>query len=93
MDSEKTIEKKLNDEVSKLDGWSLKLPCVYVSGLPDRLVLLPKGVVFFVEVKTTGKKPTAIQKLVHEKIRKLGFDVYVIDSLKLLYTILNKYLT
>jgi len=89
MDSEKVIEKRLNAEVKSLDGWSLKLLCQYVTGLPDRLVLLPGGVVFFAEIKSTGKKPTAIQKLVHEKLRRLGFTVHVIDSLKQLNQILN----
>lgn len=92
MHSEKLIEKTLNAEVAKMRGWSLKLPCVYVSGLPDRMVLLPGGVVFFAEIKSTGKKPTPIQKLVHEKIRRLGFSVYVIDSLEQLHETLNNYL-
>lgn len=92
IDSEKHIEKTLVSEVDKLGGWALKLPCVYVAGLPDRMVLLPDRVIFFVEVKTTGKKPTPIQKLVHKRLRLLGFDVYVIDSLELLYKTLNTYL-
>jgi len=89
MDSEKLIEKTLNAEVKSLGGWSLKMVCQFVTGLPDRLVLLPSGVIFFAEIKTTGKKPTAIQKLVHEKLRRLGFTVHVIDSLKQLNQILN----
>jgi len=92
MDSEKLIEKTLAAEVKSLGGWSLKLLCQFVSGLPDRLVLLPGGIIFFVEVKSTGKKPTAVQRLVHEKLRRLGFRVEVIDSLKQLNEILNSYL-
>ena len=92
MDSEKLIEKTLVAEVKTLGGWAIKLLCTYVTGLPDRLVLLPGGVVFFVEVKTTGKKPTAVQRLVHEKLRKLGFTVHVVDSLKQLNSILNNLL-
>jgi len=92
VDSEKLIEKTLAAEVKKLGGWSLKLLSTYVTGLPDRLVLLPGGVVFFVEVKTTGKKPTTIQRVVHEKLRGLGFRVEVVDSLKQLNLILNNLL-
>ncbi len=92
MDSEKLIEKTLVAEVKKQGGWVLKLLCQFVTGLPDRLVLLPGGVVFFVEVKSTGKKPTPVQKLVHEKLRRLGFTVHVIDSLEQLNTILNNLL-
>jgi hypothetical protein len=89
MDSEKVIEKRLNAEVKSLGGWSLKLLCQFVTGLPDRLVLLPGGVIFFAEIKSTGKKPTKIQELVHERLRRLGFTVYVIDSLEQLNQILN----
>lgn len=89
MDSEKVIEKRLNAEVKSLGGWSLKLLCQFVTGLPDRLVLLPGGVIFFAEIKSTGKKPTARQLLVHERIRRLGFTVYVIDSLEQLNKTLN----
>jgi len=92
MDSEKLVEKTLNAEVKSLGGWSLKLLCQFVTGLPDRLVLLPGGVVFFAEIKSTGKKPTPIQLLVHEKLRRLGFRVEIIDSLKQLNQILNNLL-
>jgi len=92
LDSEKLIEKTLAAEVKKLGGWSLKLLCQFVTGLPDRLVLLPGGVILFVEVKSTGKKPTPVQRLVHEKLRRLGFRVEVIDSLKQLNEILNNLL-
>lgn len=92
MDTEKLIEKTLNKEVERLGGWSLKLPCVYVAGLPDRLVLLPGGVLFFAEIKSTGKKPNPVQTLIHKRLRGLGFNVYVIDTLEGLYKILNDYL-
>jgi hypothetical protein len=92
MDSEKVIEKRLNAEVKSLGGWSLKLLCQFVTGLPDRLVLLPGGVIFFAEIKSTGKKPTAKQRLVHERIRRLGFTVHVIDSLEQLYKVLDSLL-
>lgn len=92
MDSEKLIESTLVKLVNKLKGWAIKLPCVYLTGLPDRLVLLPGGIIFFAEIKTTGKKATAVQKLVHRKIRRLGFKVYVIDNLNELQTILDDYM-
>lgn len=91
-DSEKVIEKTLVLEINKQGGWSIKLPCVYVSGLPDRLCFLPGAVIFFIEVKSTGKTASPVQKLIHRKLRRLGFDVYVIDTLKDLYHTLNKYL-
>lgn len=92
MNSEKLIEKTLNTVVTKAGGWSIKLLSTFISGLPDRLVLLPGGVVFFMELKSTGKKATTLQKLIHARIRRLGFEVYVIDTLDELHTTLNTYI-
>jgi len=80
IESEKLIDKKLSKEVGKLGGWSIKLLASHITGLPDRVCLLPGGIMFFAEIKTTGKKPTLIQLSVHKKLRSLGFDVYVFDS-------------
>ena len=44
------------------------------------MVLLPGGRILFVEIKTTGKKPTLLQRHCHGMLRNLGFIVYVIDS-------------
>lgn len=79
-ESEKLIDRKLGQEVKKIGGLSLKLVTCHMAGLPDRLVLLPGGVVVFVELKTTGDKPRLIQKVIHKKLRKLGFKVLVIDN-------------
>lgn len=50
-------------------------------GVPDRLVCLPGGRVAFVELKTPGKKPTALQRLRHRELRKMGFVVFgCVDS-------------
>jgi hypothetical protein len=91
-ESEKVIEKMLCDIVHKHKGWAIKLICTFISGLPDRLVLLPGGLIFFAELKSTGKKPSPIQILVHERLRRLGFKVYAIDGTEQLKTILEKYL-
>ena len=89
--SEKFIEKKLGEQVKKLGGWSLKLVPTFVTGLPDRLCLLPGGRIFFAELKSTGKKPRASQFVVIEKIRQLGFEVYVIDRVEQINEIIEKY--
>ena len=48
--------------------------------MPDRLCLLPNGKIFFVELKSPGKKPRALQVNQITKITKLGQRVYVMDS-------------
>jgi len=80
IEKEKILEKKLSMEIEKLGGWSLKLLSTHVTGLPDRMCLLPGGRVFFAEVKTTKEKPKRIQIWVHNKIRALGFRVEIIDQ-------------
>jgi len=92
IESEKTIERLLVDTAHKHKGWAIKMICTFVSGLPDRLVLLPGGVIFFAELTSTGKKPTPMQLIVHERLRRLGFTVYVIDSAEGVQTVLDKYL-
>lgn len=51
-----------------------------IAGVPDRMVLLPGGVIVFVELKQQGEKPTAVQEVWHARLRALGFRVEVIDS-------------
>lgn len=77
---EKQIEKKLRVEVGRLNGVAVKLQSQYYTGLPDRMILMPGGRIRFAEIKTTGKKPTPRQKIVHQELRSLGFQVDVIDS-------------
>ena len=92
IESEKQLERSLKNTVENMmNGLCLKLLSQHITGLPDRLCLLPRGRAFFVEVKTTGKKPRKIQSFIHEKLRKLGFRVYVLDSSQVLHTILIDY--
>ena len=77
---EKVIEQYLVAEVKKRGGMALKVNSTSMKGLPDRMVLLPNGILFFAECKAPGKKARALQKFVHKKLRGLGFSVYVIDS-------------
>lgn len=87
--NEKLIEKKLREEVQKLKGQALKFFCISFTGMPDRIILMPGGRVWFVETKSTGKKPTPRQAAVHGLLRKLGFEVWVIDSQESLDQFLN----
>ena len=91
IEGEKYLEKKLGSEVKKLGGWSIKLLPDFISGIPDRMCLLPEGRIFFAEIKTTKKKPTKMQLLIHRRLRKLGFKVYVIDTSIQITEILKDY--
>lgn len=78
--NEKLIERKLREGVKALGGLALKFSSPYHRGIPDRIVLMPGGQTFFVELKTTGKKPTELQKKALTELRSLGFKADVIDS-------------
>lgn len=82
LESEKAIERKLVERVKKAGGLCIKLLTSQYIGLPDRLCLFPGGKIIFVELKSTGQKPRKIQVFVHNKLRDLGFQVEVIDSIE-----------
>lgn len=73
---ESKIEKHLTDEVKKLGGMCLKFTSS-VSGVPDRIILLPENRIFFVEVKQENGKLSKIQKYMHRQFEKRGIHVYV----------------
>ena len=81
---EKAIEQKLIQAVRRSGGMAVKFVSPGHSGMPDRMVLFPGGQIAFVEVKAPGKKPRPLQSAVHEKLRSLGFAVYVVDSAALI---------
>jgi hypothetical protein len=79
--SEKYLERTLSEKLNKSGyAWSIKLLSTFVRGLPDRMILCNGGYVCFAEIKTTGKKPTAVQKFIHERLNKLGFTVFIVDT-------------
>lgn len=77
---EKDIEKKLIKAVKSMGGIAPKLVSPGFDGMPDRLVLLPGGIIAFAELKAPGKKPRPLQLARHRLLRELGFPVYVIDD-------------
>jgi hypothetical protein len=78
--TEKTIEQKLTLMVKKHGGIAPKFVSPGFDGMPDRLVILPDGVIAFAELKAPGKKPRPLQLARHRLLRSLGVRVYVIDS-------------
>ena len=80
MTSEREIEKYLVREVERIHGLALKWLSPGWSGAPDRIVLLPGGRIFFVELKAPKKVPRKLQIFRIGHLRALGFTVAVIDS-------------
>ena len=78
---ESQIEKHLAMRVKEAGGLCWKFVSPNLRGVPDRIVLLQKGVLLFVELKAPGKKPTVIQLRRHAELRQRGHRVEVLDSI------------
>ncbi|GIN37813.1 PDDEXK family nuclease [Heyndrickxia oleronia] len=79
---ERDIENYLRDQVKKIKGRAYKFESPGNAGVPDRLVILPGGKVYFIELKAPGKKSRPLQVTQQRKIASLGCTVLEIDSLE-----------
>ena len=76
---ESHVEKTLRLQVKARGGWAIKfLPSVL--GLPDRIVLLPGGRIYFVELKSPTGTVEPHQTVIHNRLRTLGFVVEVLNT-------------
>ena len=89
MKSEKQIEQSLVKAVKNMGGIAPKFVSPGFDGMPDRIVLLPHGLMAFVEVKAPGKKPRPLQMSRHGLLQRLGFKVYVLDDMNQIGGILD----
>ena len=87
---EKINEKKLVDAVKAMGGLALKFVSPGFDGMPDRILLLPGGRIAFVEVKAPGRKPRPLQLVRHQALRRLGFQVFVLDDEVMIEKILEE---
>lgn len=79
--SESEIEARLRKSIQSIGGLCLKLVTPNFTGIPDRLILLPGGIILFAETKRPGEKERARQKYVQGQLRDLGFTVFsTVDS-------------
>lgn len=78
MPLEIAIEKYLVAEVKRLGGWAIK-GCK-VKGFPDRIVLLPGGRIWFVEVKNETGRLAKIQGVILSRLSRLGLNVAILYS-------------
>ena len=79
---ESFIEEKLTKAVRQNGGVCWKFTSPGTAGVPDRIILMPEGRIAFVEVKAPGEKPRPLQQSRHRLLRRLGFKVYVLDTLE-----------
>lgn len=76
---ERDIERALVGMVKRHDGLCLKWVCPGWAGVPDRIILLPRGRVLFAETKRPkGGEVRKLQEWWHKTLRRLGFTVWVV---------------
>ena len=76
---ENEVEGHLRRRVEKAGGMCVKFLPDFARGLPDRIVLLPGGVLVWVETKRPqGGVLSPVQKVQHVLLRRLGQRVEVV---------------
>lgn len=79
MGAESKVEKHLRTEAKKHGYLCYKFTSPGNNGVPDR-VLIGHGETLFIETKAPGEEPRKLQLKVHERMRKHGATVLVIDT-------------
>lgn len=79
---EREVEKILKTGIEGLGGMCLKWVSPSRRGVPDRIVILPKGRVEFVELKKYGGRLSPLQKRMIAALRDRGVAVYVLTGKK-----------
>lgn len=80
---EREIETYLRRQVEQAGGRCVKFLPDYARGFPDRIVMLPDGVLVWVETKRPrGGRLSVIQRVCHAELRRLGQRVEVLWTKK-----------
>lgn len=80
--SEKALERYFVDKVKAMGLTTVKNQDPLMSGMPDRLVVMPRGKVVWVEFKSAGKHPTPLQMVQIKRLEAKGHIVMVVDGKK-----------
>lgn len=76
---EATVEQYLSRRVSERGGLCWKWAATARAGVPDRVVVL-RGVVYLVELKSPTGRLSPVQRRVHGMIERAGVAVHVLSS-------------
>jgi len=76
---ESAVERHLRRRVIAAGGMTEKIAPTH-AGMPDRLVLLPGGRMFLVELKTTTGQLSKIQQWWHGQAKMMGTEVVTLKG-------------
>ena len=77
---ERDIEAYLVRRVKECGGKAYKFVSPTNRGVADRLVVLPGGYVWFVEVKTEGGRVSPLQRVFADEVKALGCNYALVWS-------------
>ena len=81
VDSEKRVEALLVSGVKRMGGLAYKFVSPGNSGVPDRIILMPGGKIYFVELKREDGQLTNLQKRQINRIQKRDCQVDVLQGM------------
>ena len=94
MVAESEVESYLRRKVESLGGMCVKFLPDFARGFPDRIVILPHGALFWVELKRpVGGRLDPSQNVAHTLLRRLGQRVEVVWSRGDVDKVLGEYTT
>jgi hypothetical protein len=86
---EKDVEAYVRREVKKMGGKLLKWVCPGNDGVPDRILMLPGGRIWFIEFKDGGGKVSPLQTYWMDELYNLGFSSFVVRGMPQAQTLIG----
>ena len=78
---ERDIEQWLRRQIESMGGLAFKFSSPGNDGVPDRLAVLPGGIIYFIELKTDKGRLTPIQRWQQDRLDALGARVRTIQGM------------
>lgn len=78
---ERDIEQWLRHQIESMGGLAFKFSSPGNDGVPDRLAVLPGGIIYFIELKTDRGRLTPIQRWQQDRLDALGAQVRTIKGM------------
>lgn len=86
---ESQVQRKLIAKLTEAGWYVIRNIVTNRAGFPD-LTLLKEGMCMFIEVKRPGGRAKPLQKLIHQGLRDMGFEVRVVDNEEQIKDLLNR---